>query len=525
MKVSDPAGLGAQGESYFFARLLDYSESFRATVNSPQRDMNGWDCIVEVEKADVPYLPTDLQPGKLDFFVQVKSAEKNQRTAKITLRNALHAAKSPLPHFIAFIHYEGGRAGKPTTYIKHIGKKEVAAWLKIGRETELSRKSKRTITVRFEDHDEVTEAPLEHICRVIAENGGDQYAERKTAYSREVGYESGHSLVHIEADATPQEFEEHLVGMVSGISYRSLKVYDNRFGIPSPHPSETQDPGEVAFSIPGKNSVVIFRTNGGQTINFPGTVWKAPLVLSSLGLVRLTSGPLEMVLDKDGLARRCRLANDPDTAKSLHEHLLLTWLKYWGNVGVVEVQVDIDGHRQSFGSIGNIKGDREEAARLYRIVDLIYRLAEREARLGLKLPFTELVTEINKNLTALLALSSYTKISSRDGVNLQGADMVSYLGLSMSGHYLGGIFTKSAALRSPGSKPKAYMFHNSCEIADSCSGSASAMACGDELRNRYDSYLKTQGREIVSIERGNIAALAKKIRDREDFEITLYTPD
>ncbi|TGN60525.1 DUF4365 domain-containing protein [Paracoccus liaowanqingii] len=525
MKDSDPAGLGAQGESYFFSRLSDYSPSFRATVNSPQRDMNGWDCIVEVEKADVPHLPTDLQPGKLDFFVQVKSAEKNQRTAKITLRNALHASKSPLPHFIAFIHYKSGRAESPTTYIKHIGEKEIAAWLRIARATDLSRKSKRTITIRFEDHEEVREAPLDHICRMIAGHGGDRYAERKITYAREIGYELHYSVVQIEANATPQEFEEHLVGMVSSISYRSLKIYGNRFGIPSLHPTATEDFGEVAISVPGKECTVIFRTDGGQTINFPGTLWKAPLVLSSSGLVRLKSGPLELVLDKDGLARRCRLRNESEKAKLLHEHLLQAWLKYWGSVGVVEVQVDIDGHRQSFGSIGSIEGNREEAARFYSVVSLIYRLAEREARLSLTLPHAELVTEINKKFTALLALSSYTKISSRDGVNLQGADMASYLGLSLSGYYLGGIFTKSAALSQRGSKPKAYMFHNSCEIADSCSGSASDTACEDELRNRYDSYLKTKRREIVSIERGNIAALGKKIRDREDFEITLYTPD
>lgn len=525
MPVSDPASLGAQGETYFFARLAEYSPSLRATINSPQRDMNGWDCLVEVEKADAVYLPTDLQPGKLDFFVQVKSAEKKQRTTTITLRNALHAAKSPLPHFIAFIQYKAGRAGSPTTYIKHVGEKEIAAWLKIARATEVTRKSKRTITVRFEDHEEVRGAPLDHMCRIIMQHGGDDYAERKIKFSREVGYEAGHSVVHIETDATRQEFEEHLVGLVSSIPFRSLEIYDNRFEIAALHPSRQEAFGELKISASGKAAVVIFRTDGGQTINFPGTVWKAPLVLSSSGLIRLTSGPLEIVLDHDGVACRCRLVNDPEIPISLHHHLLLAWLKYWGNIGIVHVQADIDGHRHSFGSIGKIQGDREEADRFYRIVNLIYRIAEREARFDLELPLTALVIEINSKLTALLTLCCYTKISSRDDIDAKNADMAGYLGLSLGKHCLGAIFIKSAATNQRFPNLQAYMFHNECEIADTVSGNAAAMGFEDELSNRYYCYLKSQNRKIVSLERGDIAALGEKIRRGEGFEITLYTPD
>ena len=232
-----PDELGIVGENMF--RTL--CGQARLVCNKSDRDVTGWDFIVEFSMAGPDAaVPLDQRPAKA-CHIQLKStAGENGGRVSAKLSAVERFAKDPRPGLIVVFRLRSD--GQPLAgYVIHLVGNELARVLRRLRLAEAKRAfnvNRATISfdyrkrgVRFDLSPDGLKAALE---AVIGDDPAG-YAEEKQRQLAELGYEDGglegEALVWIEG---PAHFNDLMLGLAPMRPER-LKLFDRRFGIRIPY--------------------------------------------------------------------------------------------------------------------------------------------------------------------------------------------------------------------------------------------------------------------------------------------------
>jgi hypothetical protein len=118
--------IGRRGEKRFDTLCSDAN----VTCNKSVEDDYGWDKLIEFPPRHFPFAAIDMQPGRTIACVQVKTTTGAALSTTISLSNAMHYARVPIPQFIVLVVLDGTHV---RYFAKHVWTELIARWLKAGR--------------------------------------------------------------------------------------------------------------------------------------------------------------------------------------------------------------------------------------------------------------------------------------------------------------------------------------------------------------------------------------------------------
>lgn len=295
-----------------------------AVVNRAADDQHGWDFIVEISDFEDNTIPPDLQAHVLRCFVQVKTTQGVKAITKVKLSNAVKAANSPAPHFIALLHYTSESIG-PRLYVRHVWKNEIEDWLKRARKSERDNKrlSAIMVAVEFAESDLIS-SPADWMLSQIIQNGNQKYEERKREIIKKVGYNgfTHEGTFIIGPNISLDDIARHEIGLVEDLPIADFSLFDARFGIKSKNPVQFIPEGRIKLEKPGRDILIRLDLEGEGTIELPA-ILRMPGLISLADInfrARITAGHIDLIFANKTSDTKLDLNYHPSKQFSLEEH-------------------------------------------------------------------------------------------------------------------------------------------------------------------------------------------------------------
>lgn len=329
-----------------------------ALCHRVDEDESGWDFLVELP-AKTYSGPADMGPPRTSAYVQVKSAERERLTCRVTLSNALRAAKSSQPWFMVLVAQTAD--GQSTRlYAVHFWEGLIRRTLEAARRADNEGRAlnKSTITVQFSADDEKGVELVEWMQATI-DGVKPRYEEAKRALNESAGFEDGRGegLITIEADSE-EEILRNFLGLGDGLPLSRFTFTPSRFGIASPSPlinatsgrfKVMPEPvGDIEVRIRGSlSSEVIVMSGKVYRANLPGLSGAQKRVRFSAGFIDVLWGP------EAGSEFRAHLP--PGEKFDLATIEKFVTLNEWLASGPIDIQIWFQGKRAVGGVLSQIE--------------------------------------------------------------------------------------------------------------------------------------------------------------------------
>ncbi|QXI35277.1 hypothetical protein [Pseudomonas promysalinigenes] len=214
--------IGSAGEHFF----MGFCFADGVNANKCGADKNGWDVIVEVDQDPRQLSQHTLHEPIITAKVQVKSTRKKSLKVDVTLSNLRKMATSPLPTFYVLLDFSEG-APPRRAFLRHMDEaliketlERINALLVEGNAHKLH---KSTMRVDFEQGREIALNDSDTFKRAVLAAVGRSasgYADRKSAFLRDVGNSDGSHLLRFEIQGIKSLTA--LVNATLGMGGRSL---------------------------------------------------------------------------------------------------------------------------------------------------------------------------------------------------------------------------------------------------------------------------------------------------------------
>jgi hypothetical protein len=283
-----------------------YCSQAGVVANKSSKDRTGWDFLLEFPQENKVHLPPDHHNRELTARVQVKSREREKRSATIKLDNAHRFATSPDPCFVILAAATDG--GEPVRfYARHFWKPEIERTLKRLREAEGKSKPvhKQSLSLAFKNEDDHTEDLIPWMRSIVTQDR-EAYSAEKQKLNSTLGYEDCNAVgIMTFALDDLSEFIDHSIGLTPKINLTSARIVDTRFGIEAKTPLFEGKPDHAVMQSNPQACAIEVVDVDDRSHTFAGE-FRAPALPGlpqDMFKARVTAGPVTMVLNGNGVAK------------------------------------------------------------------------------------------------------------------------------------------------------------------------------------------------------------------------------
>jgi hypothetical protein len=234
--MTDIGDLGRFGEMSF----KSWCAASGLVVNgSLEQDATGWDCKVEYKHLHENTLSNPLRPeNSLShplFDVQIKTTGKDANKWDVKLEHLVRFAQSPHPAFLCIIQADLSIPTIKQIHLIHIDKRHIPDILKKHRKLHKDGKGLQHKTMRISgtQQDIIVKdfaQELKKRFEGIISDGMQSYTSKKTNILEKSGYDGYENTIHFKA--SPEELNQHFLGLNTKIDVTDFCIIDNRFGVP-----------------------------------------------------------------------------------------------------------------------------------------------------------------------------------------------------------------------------------------------------------------------------------------------------
>ncbi|MBO3699404.1 DUF4365 domain-containing protein [Roseivirga sp. E12] len=226
--------LGNLGEAQFEA----YCHGIGITPNKVQIDKTGWDFLVEFPDKAEANGPLDLAPIPIRAYVQVKSSESDRRGSQVKVSNLKRFLGTNEPCFFIFMIFSKSNEPKGI-YLVHFDEALISRTLKKLRELSLkgeSQLNKKSLLVTYNESNKVKGSTSESLYTSLTKHlpqGLHSYREWKKGIIENIGYENNGRRFEVTFPKSDlKKIVDSTLYKESKVPFDTLKIYDERFGIP-----------------------------------------------------------------------------------------------------------------------------------------------------------------------------------------------------------------------------------------------------------------------------------------------------
>jgi hypothetical protein len=327
---------GRDGQHRFAQLCSNLNSSLDVVLNSPQEDMHGWDHIVEISPPENSNLPADLRVAKLTIFSQIKTTKDPRPKTKIKLSNALKAVNSASPFFVFLFHYT--QNGSPALYGRHVWKDEIEYFLKRARQAKNGNVNSKTVTIVFDERDQIKINPAEWIMAVLSTSSDLVYAADKKIIVDSAGYTEFSMIGNFKIVASDvDELVLHEIGLIEDIPFVDFEMYDQRFGIKSSEPVQSHASGRIKMTREGQKCAISLQSINGEEFTLPAKAW-LPIIArpgEKEFRSRIEAGHLQLILASDPKNEKFSIRQDTIKKYPFIEQLGYLTFEKWQSEGDV----------------------------------------------------------------------------------------------------------------------------------------------------------------------------------------------
>lgn len=242
--------LGLLGESTF----VKWCAEVGIIPNGSQIDKTGWDFFVEFPFSS-SLTPKEIHSSAVEFKVQVKATDKNERKLSITLSNLRRLITAQMPAFFIFLEFDGANSAQ-RAFVVHVDNSLITRTLKRLHEIEQSDKenrlNKRTMTIHYDDSNLLTELSGECLKSQFLSHTGSNLAEyisNKKSHLETTGFEDGSAQITFttEGEDNLEALIDLSIGLEEEVEVLSCEGADTRFGIKSNQSLFNADGGKISM--------------------------------------------------------------------------------------------------------------------------------------------------------------------------------------------------------------------------------------------------------------------------------------
>ena len=275
--------VGEMGEATF----RHWCASVGLTANKADRDLHGWDFVVEFPFASRELLPIDMLT-EIKCKFQVKSTDIVRYPLKVSLSNLRQLVIDPYPaFFIVFKYYKYDNAKE--AFIIHVGNNFIERVLKKVRQADASGKggelNKMSMTLEYDESNKVQLLNGDGLKMEIEKYIGNDYSRyvlEKQKMINAVGFEDGTHSIDLVVHGENNIEKLALCGLGKDIDLDSVdfSIYNKRFGIVSREPVFAAKGGKVIVGGGEAAAVgrIIFKQNKFDSgVGFTCSLYKSAL--------------------------------------------------------------------------------------------------------------------------------------------------------------------------------------------------------------------------------------------------------
>lgn len=276
MLPSDP--LGEKGQSRFKELCADAG----LICNKSDRDIAGWDFIVDFDLDESSTTSLDRRKTPLSCHVQVKTIYDRTSSVRLPLKMAERLAKELKPSFICVFKVDEGFQFT-AAYLMHMSGDHLGRILKRLRQAGAKASSTeiRKMTISFTPTEEekvgVTGSALRDA--IVRHIGSDlpAYSEKKRLALQSMGYDMRSAEGQFEIDAASlAAFQDMLIGLKGEVEIKKFDLTITRFGITLPEASSPTAKISLVASPLDTCAVVFRNSTSNETAIFEGDAFFAP---------------------------------------------------------------------------------------------------------------------------------------------------------------------------------------------------------------------------------------------------------
>jgi hypothetical protein len=366
---------GREGEKAFDALCA----KARVTCNPAKEDEKGWDFHIHFRDLRIPFVALDERRAGPEALVQVKTTRGSVRSWSISLRNALHLIRSPLPAFILlYVLDEEGNAS--SVYGVHLWHGDIARIQLAARETEHQedvRLNRRFVAFSFCEANRRDDV-LGWIRSEIEAVAGD-YATAKARFRDTVGYGAARDVIRVTARDAPEDlFIDLQIGLIDGMAVERATVTSRRFGIEAAQPHLSFEGVTLHLMPAGSAGRLRLRSSDGDNLVVPATIYYGGVPGTNRYKARVVAHCLELICDHKGeVSVDAHLPYDK--IASLAEIDLFAFLQAHGRTKIGLVLLSAAGPIDlGFIRISTSPRDRESWSRMRLCVEALQAIADYE---------------------------------------------------------------------------------------------------------------------------------------------------
>jgi hypothetical protein len=270
--------LGEKGQSRFKELCADAD----LICNKSDRDMAGWDFVVDFDLDESASTSLDHRKTPLSFHVQLKTIYDRTTSVKLSLKMAERLAKELKPSFICVLKVDSNLCFTDA-YLIHMSGDHVGRVLKRLREAGAKASSTkiREMTISFTQKESeriglsgsaLRDAMVRYVGRDL-----HSYSERKRIELQDMGYEAlphkGRFEIDVEDLAT---FQDMFVGLTGEVDIKNFEMLTTRFGVTLPETSSATAKISLVANPVDTFSVVFRNRTSNETASFEGDAFFSP---------------------------------------------------------------------------------------------------------------------------------------------------------------------------------------------------------------------------------------------------------
>ena len=272
--------LGHQGESFFDSLC----SAAGLTANKSEKDVFGWDYLVEFATINYSDLPQDIAPLPIQCKVQVKSTTSTNTVIRIKLSSLLRLVQDNLPVFFVLIRFSNSTALNPKSIrILHLGKELIEDVLKKVRSFDVKGEGeklhKQSIPIKFPA--DLSCAPISgesfrSIITSYINEGMQQYTKWKTNLRSTLGYEGGSNTIEVSLSGDQNSIYTGILDLTLGLrdelEIDRLEARHTRFGLTHSEPYKSIDGGLLQIDNlkpTCKTILTISEKTSREVVDFP----------------------------------------------------------------------------------------------------------------------------------------------------------------------------------------------------------------------------------------------------------------
>lgn len=282
--------------------------SIGVTVNPVHVDKTGWDFFLEFPLIQ-GVQPLDLSPPTIKCLIQVKSTDGQKRACNITVSNLKRFLEFPDPAFFVFIHFNGEEQVKEI-YIYHFDETLIEKTLrKLRKLSQIQNIAmhKKAMLVTYGEKHKLNEPKAKDFIDSIKSHvpkGIPTYRKWKDDLIRTLGYEKYGSRLEIKINELERKkLAEASLKKEYSVDYESLKIWDERFGMPILVQESKRNEGKLFFQHINKKTYRSYFQSDTSKVWFDVKARVSPFEKAEkVKKIRISSDSFEMILSYDSNA-------------------------------------------------------------------------------------------------------------------------------------------------------------------------------------------------------------------------------